>query len=69
VLRSATHDGENWIARFGYGSLRRLRQGDPHGTEAPRSILVIVIVVVIILVVIVGLTRRIVVRRMALVVP
>jgi hypothetical protein len=67
VLRSATHDGENWIARFGYGSLRRLRQGDPHGTEAPRSILVIV--VVIILVVIVGLTRRIVVRRMALVVP
>jgi hypothetical protein len=67
VLRSATHDGENWIARFGYGSLWRLRQGDPHGTEAPRSILVIV--VVIILVVIVGLTRRIVVRRMALVVP
>jgi hypothetical protein len=41
-------------------------QGDSHA-ETPRSILVILVIVV--LVVIVGLTRRIVVRRMALIVP
>ena len=72
VLRSATHGGENWVARFGRDPGRnpaarrtRLRQGAR--IRPPHSLLVIILVVVIVLVVVVVVVG--VMLPVALVVP
>lgn len=62
VLRSATHPGENRIARFALPARQR-------GVKPPCSLLVVIlIIIVVVFVVVVGLSGG-VMRHMALVVP